>query len=112
MIGAIKSWLLRQVDHFGPPRQLVTVAGDSLPSKLPWRNLILANDDGEDWCVGFKCPCGCGRNIELLVIDEAHPRWDISVDGQKRPTLHPSVWLNTGCRSHFWIKNGRIQWCD
>ncbi|MDM9644782.1 DUF6527 family protein [Rhizobium sp. S163] len=29
-----------------------------------------------------------------------------------RPTLHPSVWRNSGCRSHFWVRRGRIAWCD
>jgi Family of unknown function (DUF6527) len=88
------------------------VVGDSLPTKLPRRNLVLARDGAEDWCVGFRCPCGCGRTVELLVIDEADPRWDISTDDQRRPTLTPSVWLRDGCRSHFLIQRGRVKWCE
>jgi hypothetical protein len=88
------------------------VVGDSLPTKLPRRNLVLTRDGAEDWCVGFRCPCGCGRTVELLVIDEADPRWDISIDDQRRPTLTPSVWLRDGCRSHFLIQRGRVKWCE
>ncbi|WP_429111631.1 DUF6527 family protein [Aeromonas dhakensis] len=60
--------------------------------------------------MGFRCPCGCGRKIELLIIEEAKPRWDYSVSDDGLPTLHPSVWLNSGCKSHFWLRNGKIYW--
>ncbi|WP_245262997.1 DUF6527 family protein [Mesorhizobium australicum] len=58
----------------------------------------------------MKCPCGCGRTIELLVFPEAKPRWSLKVDRRRRPSLTPSVWLQTGCRSHFWVRNGRVHW--
>ncbi|UXJ55808.1 DUF6527 family protein [Pseudomonas citronellolis] len=74
------------------------------------RNIVLLRDGGEDWSVGFRCPCGCGKAIELLLIDEARPRWDCVVDSKGLPSLHPSVWLKTGCKSHFWVKSGRIRW--
>lgn len=95
-----------------PARRLRVTAGDSLPSQLPWRDLVLARDDREDWCVGMRCPCGCGDPIELMLIREVNPRWSMSLDGDSRPTLHPSVWRKTGCRSHFWLRNGRVQWCE
>ena len=107
-----KKWLLRTWDRVGPPRRLHVIAGDSLPPILPRRDLVLARDDGEDWCVGFRCPCGCGHTIELMVIPEAKPRWDVVVDGTGIPTLTPSVWLKRGCWSHFWIRRGRVEWCD
>ncbi|WP_319003147.1 DUF6527 family protein [Acidovorax radicis] len=59
----------------------------------------------------MKCPCGCGRILELLLIPEAHPRWKLTVDSGGRPTLHPSVWVKDGCRSHFWLRQGQIEWC-
>ena len=77
--------------RLGPYRELRILEGDSLPSQLPRRDLVLARDDGEDWCVGMRCPCGCGHMIELLVVAEAKPRWDVSVDAKGRPTLTPSV---------------------
>ncbi len=98
-------------DHLLPPRRLIVVKGDSLPPEMPIRAIVLARDGSEDWCVGMQCPCGCGRTIELLVIDEAKPRWDYKVDADGLPSLHPSVWLNNGCCSHFWLKKGRIHWC-
>ncbi|WP_313710354.1 DUF6527 family protein [Pseudomonas sp.] len=58
----------------------------------------------------MKCPCGCGRTIELLVIQEAKPRWDITVDADGLPNLNPSVWLTSGCKSHFWLIRGKVVW--
>jgi hypothetical protein len=104
--------LVRLWDRFGPRRRLHIVPGDSLPPDLPRRDLTLARDDDEDWCVGFRCPCGCGQTIELLVIPEAKPRWALTTDVRGYPTLSPSVWLKRGCRSHFWVRSGRIIWCD
>ncbi|MDR6453439.1 DUF6527 family protein [Variovorax paradoxus] len=109
------AWLKQRVagwlDKFDAGRKLVVVKGDSLPSPMPHRDVVLARDDGEDWCVGLRCPCGCGRVIELLVVPEASPRWNITTDSAGRPTLHPSIWLKDGCRSHFWLRNGKVQWC-
>jgi hypothetical protein len=101
----------RAREKIGPRRRLVVVEGDSLPDLLPKRDIVLARDGEEDWCVGMICPCGCGQKIELLVIPEAKPRWDLQTDAKGRPSLRPSVWLQRGCRSHFWLRNGRVEWC-
>lgn len=95
-----------------PPLKVHIVSGDSLPPRLPKRDLVLVRDDGEDWCVGMRCPCGCERTIELLVFPEADPGWRLKIDSKKRPTLFPSVWLKDGCKSHFWVRCGKIDWCE
>ncbi|WP_352712171.1 DUF6527 family protein [Mesorhizobium sp. M0586] len=78
---------------------------------MPERDLVLTLDDGEPWSVGMLCPCQCGATIEMLIIPGAKPRWDFDLDAARRPTLRPSVWRNTGCKSHFWVRRGRIHWC-
>ena len=93
-------------------RKLIVIEGDSLPEHLPRRDLILARESGEDWCVGLRCPCGCGKRLEMMVLEAVRPRWDVVMDERCRPTLHPSVWVREGCRSHFWIRRGKIIWCD
>ncbi|HHB8032613.1 TPA: DUF6527 family protein [Klebsiella pneumoniae] len=103
-------FFLCKLDHLLPARRLIIINDDSLPEKMPLRSIILARDGDEDWCIGFKCPCGCDRTIELLVIDEASPRWSYCLDNNRLPTLHPSIWLKDGCKSHFWIKKGRVFW--
>jgi len=95
-----------------PPRRLIVVAGDTLPDALPARDLVLARDDDEDWSVGMRCPCGCGQRLELMLLKEVKPRWDLTADCHGAPTLSPSVWLRKGCRSHFWLRGGKVIWCD
>jgi hypothetical protein len=103
-------WILKQVDRLLPGRRVTIVEADTPPQKLPRRNLVLAREDGEDWAVAFRCPCGCGKRLELLLIEEAEPHWSINISKEGNPTLHPSVWLKGGCKSHFWIRNGKVIW--
>ncbi len=105
------AWLLRLIEFVLPTRRIRIMEGDTSPDRLPLRNIVLAREDGEDWAVGFMCPCGCGKKLELLLVKEASPNWKLTIDASNRPTLHPSVWLKSGCRSHFWVKNGKVVWC-
>lgn len=97
---------------FSPQGKVLVRNGDTLPSTLPKYDFILLKDDGEDWSVGFRCPCGCGDAIELLLLPNVRPRWDIKINSSGYPTLTPSVWRATGCRSHFWVRDGRILWVN
>lgn len=105
-------WLEMVREWFAPARKVLVQIGDTLPANMPKHDLILLKDDGEDWSVGFCCPCGCGEVIELLLLPDVAPRWDIRIDQRGRPTISPSVWRATGCRSHFWLHDGRIRWVN
>ncbi len=104
-------WFLKMWSCVAPRRKLAIVNADTPPEHLQNRNLILAREDDEDWAVAFRCPCGCGDRLELQLIPEAKPHWVLHRDERGHPTLHPSVWRKTGCRSHFWLRSGRIFWC-
>ncbi len=106
-----RRWVRREWDRRRPSRRVVVIEGDMLPPSLPARDIVLLRDEGEDWSVGMRCPCGCGESIELMLLRQAKPRWDLMVDARDRPSLRPSVWRKTGCRSHFWLRDGRIAWC-
>lgn len=105
-------WWRSFTASLAPRRSLKILEGDTLPDKLPRRDLVLMRDDDDDWSVGLRCPCGCGQRLELMVLKDVRPRWDVIFDKQRCPTLHPSVWLRTGCRSHFWVRQGKIVWCE
>jgi len=53
------------------------------------------------------CACGCGNKIVLPV---SPAQWCVIYDGES-VSLHPSVgnW-DLPCRSHYWLKGGRVQW--
>lgn len=102
--------LLRVLEWALPARTLSVLQGDALPQKLPRRGLILLRDGSEDWSIGLMCPCGCGQRIELPLIQEAFPRWKLHVELDGTPTLEPSIWLQGGCRSHFFVRCGKVEW--
>lgn len=106
----LANWFEAVQEWFSPRRKVLIREGDTLPSAMPKQDLILLQDDGENWSVGFRCPCGCGDVIELLMLPNVKPRWDIKIDHRGRPTLSPSVWRATGCRSHFWVRDGKVIW--
>lgn len=105
-------WFRNLGEQLRPRRKLVVHSDDTLPNVLPRRDLVVArDDDGETWCVGMVCPCGCGDTLELMLIPEARPRWTLIDGGRRGPTLHPSVWRDQRCGSHFWVRRGRVRWC-
>ena len=76
------------------------------------RDFILVVYKGKSYWVMFRCPCGCCKVICLpLRSSEGGNRWQLEVNNLGKPTLYPSIRQNTGCKSHFWVKNGKIQWC-
>jgi hypothetical protein len=95
----------------GPRRALRIVEADTPPKALPARDLILAREDGDNWAVAMSCPCGCGDRLELFLVEEAKPHWKLRSSDGEPPTLHPSVWRQTGCKAHFWVREGKIVWC-
>src|SRR5665213_1324928 len=54
-----------------------------------------------------NCCCGCGQKV---VTPLTPTDWKLIFDG-KTISLDPSIgnWSFT-CRSHYWIRNNRIQW--
>ena len=109
---SIWRWIVRWLRPVPAPIALQYVEGDDLPGRFSERTLVVARDHGELWVAGMICPCGCGRRVELMLLRGVKPRWDLIVGGDGLPTLHPSVWVKDGCRSHFWLRRGQIQWCD
>ena len=54
------------------------------------------------------CCCGC-RNKVVTPLNPA--KWRL-VEHKATVSLSPSIGLGTlPCRSHYWIKNSRIDWC-
>lgn len=108
-----RRWLagLRPFRRVPPPWRVEFVESDLLPATLPDRCVVVAREDGELWSAGLRCPCGCGEIIELPLFAEADQHWRVRVGADGLPSLSPSVWRRTGCRSHFWLSDGRVRWC-
>ena len=79
---------------------------DNLPDKLEDGILYI--------CIQYatsahNCFCGCKREV----VTPIHPtKWQLTFDGIS-VSLYPSIgnW-SLPCRSHYWLRNGRVSWAD
>lgn len=60
----------------------------------------------------MSCPCACGAVLRMNLRLEADPCWSWATRDEGAVTLKPSVWHQTGCRSHFFLRDGLVDWCD
>ena len=74
-------------------------------------DLLLVRDGEVDKWACLSCPGGCGKMIALSLNPTRRPSWKVSFDSWNRPTVHPSVHQLNECGCHFWITDGRIEWC-
>ncbi len=91
-----------------PRYEVVHVTED--PDELLPGILYAVGENGQLWHVALACPCGCGAMIALNTLPDDSPRWTLREEPDG-PTLKPSVWRTTGCRSHFVLRTGRVRWC-
>jgi hypothetical protein len=106
------TWLLATLGFIAKPRFLARFS-ETTPAKdqLAETDLVIVRSgDFLKW-ICFRCPCGCGEKISLSLATNRRPQWRVSVDRFGMPTVSPSVWQTAGCYSHFWIRDGRVDWC-
>lgn len=82
-----------------------------VPERIESRTLHLIGEQDKFWLAVMKCPCGCQDVINLPMSANARPCWKAFIQSNK-PTLSPSIHRTTGCRSHFFLKAGRVVWCQ
>lgn len=77
-----------------------------LPNDLEPRVLYVSEEFG---IAGHLCPCGCENKI-MTPLDASE--WSFK-EVNNKPSLYPSVgnW-QLPCKSHYWIRNGVIEWSD
>lgn len=64
-----------------------------------------------DRALVLACPDGCGDTLTVNLDRKAGPAWRL-YRRDRGISVFPSVWRESGCRSHFVIWHGRILWCD
>jgi hypothetical protein len=104
----LRSWFVREK----PIRPLHTVHLEELPDVLDPGNVYVLGEGQYLWFVAMLCPCGCKETLQMSLLNEAKPRWSLIEHDDGTITLYPSVWRKIGCRSHFFLRHGLIQWCD
>lgn len=56
----------------------------------------------------ISCPCGCGELFPINLDERAGPAWRLYRNPKTGLTLYPSVWRESGCRSHYIIWRNKI----
>ena len=79
--------------------------------ELPEGLLVVVRGSGDKWAV-FRCPGECGEKLQLSLVPRRRPRWSVGqIDQLDRPTISPSVRVTSGCRCHFHVRQGQVDWC-
>ena len=110
MIAALRKLVRYARRRFVGPDRLRTVHVEELPNRLESGTLYVLGEGPYRWSVALQCPCRCRDVIQLNLLAEAEPRWKLTLHGDDTVTLYPSIWRQKGCRSHFFIRRGKIEW--
>ncbi|WP_363928503.1 DUF6527 family protein [Thiobacillus sp. 0-1251] len=85
-------------------------AAASMAAKRTGVAALVRGGHGYKWML-FTCPCGCKQQIALNMMRSHSPRWRVEVRSRNLFTVHPSV-DSTTCGAHFWLRDGRVIWCE
>jgi len=106
IISRIVSWFDRILG-----RDLWTIeSSEEVPDVPRFRRVYLIGETDMPWSAAFLCPCGCGELVQLSLLPDDKPSWIASGATGGLASLHPSIWRIRGCRSHFFIKEGKVIW--
>jgi len=110
----MSSWLKQIENHFVKPS--LKGAGyykfkfyKDDPQDVSDRVIYIVGERQHYWKLCFRCPCGCNEVISLNLLKQANPRWRFIIRW-RRITIYPSIWRKIGCKSHFHIRKGKVDW--
>ena len=92
------------------PRYVARAEQDPLARAKAGILHLVEDGQGSYWLGILRCPCGCGATIQLPMTPSARPCWQLQ-GSMLQPTLWPSIRRASGCKSHFVLRQGAVQWC-
>ena len=57
-----------------------------------------------------NCPCGCGEVVVIPITISFADGWELFIEND-HVSLHPSLLQRFACKSHYYIRKGKIVWC-
>lgn len=111
MLKTFKHLVGRLRDKLRISRRWKALPCDDAPERL-FPNVLYLIGEHTAWAAVFLCPCGCQKAIWLNLLRGHRPRWTVLVSNKGVPTISPSVNRRIGCKSHFFLRSGRIVWCQ
>ncbi len=91
---------------------LVAEAVEDQPDTYYPGMVYMVGDEAHPWSASMLCPCKCGSIISLSRPANVRPRWRASRHFNGSVSLQPSVCRTKGCKSHFFVRHGRIVWAS
>jgi hypothetical protein len=84
--------------------EIILIRVQYIPQELEVGKLYVSEEYG---AAAHLCACGCGHKVNTPI---GPTDWSLKVIRGK-PSLFPSVgnW-QIPCKSHYWIRNGEIEW--
>lgn len=109
-------WLIRYINKslsllFWKQSRYKAKKVEELPDELDRKSVYLVGENNHLWFAAMLCPCGCGSVLQMGLMAAQRPRWTVVEHNDGTVSLHPSVWRIVGCKSHFWLRRGKINWC-
>lgn len=86
--------------------------GSVIPEKPEEHIIYISKEEGKLTYLLMRCPCGCGDQIELSLIENLSPCWQVVFHWNGTLSITPSIWRRKKCKSHFFYQKGQIKWCD
>ena len=108
-IRKIAEWLSKQYHFYSSPKFKFELVED-LPDLIPEKKILVVDEGNHPDSLAFKCPCGCDSTIFLNLLQDAKPRWKYHITKRGNISISPSIWRKVGCKSHFFIRESRIDW--
>lgn len=106
----LMGFLTRVASWFSDSADLKARFVEESPDEIERGFVYLVGAREAPWCAVMVCPCGCGAQIDLSLIKRDRPHWRAKVHWNTTVSLHPSIWRVRGCKSHFFVRRGRINW--
>lgn len=101
--------LLTLAEWLQPPYKAKYV--NDPPEVFNKRTVYIVGEQSNPWLLTFECPCSCKSTIQLNLLKEAKPRWKFQVLPKSKIDIFPSISRIYGCKSHFFMRKGKISWC-
>lgn len=102
----------RHRPEFPSKRRYQACFVEDLPDRLERQKLYVVGERSCPHYAAMACPHRrCTTVLTMNLLPDDHPRWRMFVDPKGRPSLAPSVWRRVDCGCHFFLREGRIDWC-
>jgi hypothetical protein len=83
-----------------------------LPEKFKERQIYICEHEGFAWQLNFLCPCGCKVLLYVNLLEDSKPYWRFCINKKGQISISPSLHRKVGCKSHFFVRNGKIEWAS